>query len=55
MAKQSALKTKEIVASRTWLHYYNQVLFERGLITERERNKMALKINAWTGPGKPTA
>lgn len=23
-----------------WLNYFNKVLFEKGLITEKERNKM---------------
>lgn len=34
-------------ASRVWLSYYNRVLYEKGIITERERNKMELKINSW--------
>lgn len=34
-------------AAQIWLSYYNKVLYEKGIITERERNKMALKINSW--------
>lgn len=34
-------------AARTWLSYYNRVLYERGIITERERNRMTLKIDNW--------
>ena len=31
---------KKAMADRVWLLYYNRVLFEQGLITERERNRM---------------
>lgn len=34
-------------AVKIWLSYYNRVLYEKGIITERERNKMALKIDGW--------
>lgn len=34
-------------AARIWLSYYNRVLYEKGVITERERNRMELKINSW--------
>ena len=33
---------------KAWLKYYNQVLFEKGMITERERNLMINKIDART-------
>lgn len=33
-----------MVEERIILKYYNRVLFEKGLITERERNLMAVKI-----------
>ena len=36
---------KRQIGEQLWLHYYNQVLFDRGLITEDERNKMANRIN----------
>ena len=39
---------KKAHAERVWLNYYNQVLFEAGLITESERNRMRNKINALT-------
>lgn len=32
------------VEEKIMLEYYNFVLFEKGLITKRERNIMALKI-----------
>lgn len=30
-----------INAREIWLTYFNKVLFEKGLITEKEKNKMA--------------
>lgn len=53
MAKQKttpeAQKKREL-GSRLWLDYYNRTLYEKGLITEQERNRMSLKISAWQGP-----
>lgn len=40
---------KRIIGEQIWLHYYNQALFERGAITEDERNRMASRINARNG------
>ena len=40
---------KRIIGEQIWLHYYNRVLFERGAITEEERNRMASRINARSG------
>lgn len=37
---------KRTIAEQIWLQYYNQVLFERGMITEDEHNRMANRINA---------
>ena len=37
--------SKEEVARQIWLNYFNQTLYEKGLITEQERNKMALLIS----------
>ena len=34
-------------AARVWLSYYNRVLYETGIITEKERRKMELKIRSW--------
>ena len=39
---------KKVLIEETWLKYYNQVLFEKGIITERERNLMINKIDART-------
>ena len=36
---------KRLMAEQLWLHYYNQVLFDNGLISEQERNFMTIKIN----------
>lgn len=48
MAKQKAtpeaLKKQEL-GNRLWLDYYNRTLYEKGLITEQERNQMSLKIS----------
>lgn len=35
---------KKRMAEELWLDYFNRVLFEKGVITERERNRMALLI-----------
>ena len=43
-------RTKKEMAARLWLSYYNRVLFEKGIITERERNRMDLKIDNWQMP-----
>ena len=41
---------KQAAANEIWLSYFNQVLFEKNIITESERNKMknliALKCRA---------
>ena len=39
---------KKTFVEEAWLKYYNQVLFEKGMITERERNLMIHKIDART-------
>ena len=44
--KSNEQRRKE-TAAKVWLSYYNRVLYERGIITERERNRMALKIDSW--------
>lgn len=43
--KPSSEQTKKELAEQLWLSYYNQVLFEAGLITEAERNRMKNKIS----------
>ena len=36
----NAQQQKKNIAEQTWLNYFNQTLFEKGLITESERNRM---------------
>lgn len=44
--KSNEQRRKE-AAAKIWLSYYNRVLYEKGIITEKERNKMTLKIDSW--------
>lgn len=37
---------KKSVIEKLWLIYFNDTLYEKGLITETERNRMANKIHA---------
>lgn len=37
-------KQKQSILERLWLTYYNDTLYEKGVITEAERNKMRVKI-----------
>ena len=46
---ESGENRKCIVAEQLWLHYYNRVLYERGMISEAERNRMSIRINARDG------
>lgn len=41
-------KTKQNTFEQLWLSYYNDTLYEKGFITEDERNKMRLKIKEYT-------
>lgn len=36
---------KKNMAELMWLNYFNQTLFEKGLITETERNRMKISIS----------
>ena len=36
---------KQAVSNEIWLNYFNQILFEKNLITEAERNKMKNMIS----------
>ena len=49
-SKPAANIQKKQEAARVWLSYYNRVLYEKGIITERERNRMELKIDKWQMP-----
>lgn len=35
---------KNVNVKEMWLNYFNQVLFEKGIISEEERNKMKFEI-----------
>lgn len=37
---------KQAAAEDMWLSFYNSVLFEKGLISEDIRNRMAVRISA---------
>ena len=37
---------KESVLEKLWLTYYNDTLYEQGLITEAQRNKMRVMIKS---------
>lgn len=41
---------KKQEAAKIWLSYYNRVLYEKGIISEQERNQMTLKIDKWQMP-----
>lgn len=42
----SVQERKRSVAEQLWLHYYNQKLYDRGVITAEERDRMTNRINA---------
>ena len=48
MAEKQILSNEQrrmIEAERIWLNYFNQTLFEKGIISESLRNRMKNKIN----------
>ena len=40
--------TKEQIQRQAWLLYFNRVLYERGVISEQEYNRMKVQITAQT-------
>lgn len=48
---QSNEQKKQAAAEKIWLNYFNQYLYEQGLITELERNRMKF----WIECRKPSA
>ena len=53
--KFSAEQQKVSLSERLWLAYFNHYLYEHGMITESQRNRMAVKIDSRkesTGKGK---
>ena len=43
-ANSAAADKKRQLAEQLWLQYFNQTLYEKGFITERDRNRMIHKI-----------
>ncbi len=43
---------KKQAAEEIWLGYFNRILYEKGIITERERNRMILLIANRQMPAK---
>ncbi len=43
---------KEFISEYIWLNYFNQYLYEKGIINENERNKISNKIPNITFKGK---
>lgn len=48
----SALDVKNRTVREIWLLYFNKTLLEKGIITEKEHNRMKLRIQAKPA-GKP--
>lgn len=46
---QTLEQQKKAEAERLWLAYFNSYLYEKGMLTESERNKMILKIESRKG------
>ena len=42
----TTIDKKKQTAEQIWLAYFNKILFEQGIISETERNKMALRIES---------
>jgi len=41
--------TKEQAARQIWLLYFNRILLERGIISEKQHNQMKVKIQSQSG------
>ena len=50
--KLSAEQQKKLMAEEMWLHYFNQTLLNKGVITETERNRIANMIASRGMSGK---
>jgi len=37
---------KKLVAEKLWLNYFNQTLYEKGFLTEGQRNRLKLIIDS---------
>ena len=47
--RREQLDERKRAAEQMWLHYYNRVLYEKGIIGEEERNRMSNRIEARAG------
>lgn len=43
-AERTVQQQKKCLAEQLWLHYFNATLYEKGLITETQRNRISNKI-----------
>ena len=39
---------KQTLIDQLWLHYYNQTLYDKGMISERDYSRMKARINSRT-------
>lgn len=46
MSAEKKETSKRQVAEKIWLNYFNECLYERGLIDEKTRNTMRVRIEA---------
>ena len=37
---------KKLMAEKLWLNYFNQTLYEKGFLTEGQRNRLKLMIDS---------
>lgn len=52
MAERKAITAEQqrvSLSERLWLAYFNSYLYEKGMLTESERNKIILKIESRKG------
>lgn len=47
--KNGTFQEKQSLTERLWLAYFNSYLYEKGIITESERNKIIVKIDSRKG------
>ena len=47
--KNATFQEKQSFGERLWLSYFNYYLYEKGIITESERNRMIAKIESRKG------
>ena len=47
--KQSSTAQQKTLVEKLWLAYFNSYLYEMGMITESERNRMIAKIESRKG------